>query len=405
VEPGTLRHRQPEARPVESVLTPGAVPPAAVLPAAVLSAADPAAALAPAEQAASSRRRRPRLRSVRSVGVLAVAVSLVVVVSVAAMPLLFAGQPAVAADPEADPVSPLPAVGTYVLPTPTPTPGRSAVPFGDTVFVVYQVAAGDNLTRIARDFGLSVTTVFWANSPALSNPDLVKIGQKLLIPPVDGVVVRASGSDTVDSIADDNEIDPQVILDANLLSGQNLDDGQLLILPGVPNKPLPHPIAAPPKPEDWLNKLEWPVPNHHTITLKFGCTTFYLEPPFGNCKHYHNGLDIGGARIGTPVVAAASGTVIYAGRKKAGADGAGGGIVVWISHKGTLYTTYNHLNSVTVKVGQHVDAGQQVGTVGNSGAAAGAHLHFEVWTDYPWTGKKMTDAVDPLLYTAWKPGS
>jgi len=295
-------------------------------------------------------------------------------------------------------------VGTYVLPPPTPTPGRSTVPVPDSVFALYQVSAGDNLTRIARDFGISVTTLYWANSTAVPNPDLVKIGQKLLIPPMDGVVIKATEGDTVDTIADDQEIDPQVIIDANLLKGTTLTTGQLLILPGVPNKQMPHPVSVP-KPDDWLNKLTWPVPGHHTITQKFGCSTFYLEPPFGNCKHWHNGLDIGGARIGTPVVAAAGGTVIYAGRKKTGADGAGGGIVVWISHKGTLYTTYNHLNSVTVKAGQSVAAGQQVGTLGNTGASVGAHLHFEVWVDYPWTGKSMADAVDPLLYTAWKPGS
>jgi murein DD-endopeptidase MepM/ murein hydrolase activator NlpD len=77
--------------------------------------------------------------------------------------------------------------------------------------------------------------------------------------------------------------------------------------------------------------------------------------------------------------------------------------VVWISHGGTLYTTYNHLSGVTVKAGQRVQAGQQVGAIGATGAADGAHLHFEVWVDYPWTGKSMADAQDPLLYTSWKP--
>ncbi len=360
---------------------------------------------APETPASLPRGRGRRKLSFGLGAVLASALGAVVVVSAGLIPLALSREPVPVAGIGAHSGgSPLPAVGTYVLPPPTPTPGRSVVPVPDSTFSLYQVAAGDNLTRIARDFGLSVTTLYWANSSAVPNPDLVKIGQKLLIPPMDGVVMKAGDGDTVETIADDQEIDPQVIIDANLLKGTTLASGQLLILPGVPNKPMPHPVSAP-RPEDWRNKLEWPVPGHHTITQKFGCTTFYLEPPFGNCKHWHNGLDIGGARIGTPVVAAAGGTVIYAGRKKTGADGAGGGIVVWISHKGTLYTTYNHLNSVTVKAGQKVAAGQQVGTIGNTGASEGAHLHFEVWIDYPWTGKSMADAVDPLLYTAWKPSS
>jgi len=62
---------------------------------------------------------------------------------------------------------------------------------------------------------------------------------------------------------------------------------------------------------------------------------------------------------------------IYAGWRKRGTDGAAGGIVVWISHGGgTLYTTYNHLSGVTVKIGQKVSAGQRVGSIGATGAAS-----------------------------------
>jgi len=69
----------------------------------------------------------------------------------------------------------------------------------------------------------------------------------------------------------------------------------------------------------------------------------------------HDGLDIGG-RPG-PHTCRRFGHGHLRGLEKAGTDGAAGGIVVWISHGGgTLYTTYNHLSAVTVKIGQHVTA-------------------------------------------------
>jgi murein DD-endopeptidase MepM/ murein hydrolase activator NlpD len=413
VEPGTLRARRAQewlSEPAAGGTTtaPAGWPAQFEQTETRLADADLAAgSSAPRKQRSRPHGRTPlRLRSLRFGGAAALVAALIVVISVGMMPLVLANQSEPASAGKATPVGTAPpawlvAGGTYILPTPSPTPGRSAAPIPGSAFGLYQVTAGDNLTRIARSFGLSVTTLYWSNANVIPNPDLVKIGQKLLIAPVDGVVMAAAEGDTLDAIAGEYGIDAEVIKDANSLTDSALANGQLLVLPGVPNKALPRPVAAP-KPEDWLNKLTWPVPGHHVLTLKFGCTNFALEPRFGTCAHWHNGLDIG-AGWGTPVVAAANGTVIYAGRRASGSDGAGGGIVVWISHGGTLYTTYNHLSGVTVKAGQRVEAGQQVGTIGATGAADGAHLHFEVWVDYPWTGGTMADARDPLLYTAWKP--
>ena len=57
----------------------------------------------------------------------------------------------------------------------------------------------------------------------------------------------------------------------------------------------------------------------------------------------------------------------------------GGGYQVWIAHGSNLFTTYNHMSSVSVGRGQHVDRGQHVGRMGATGFATGSHLHFEVW--------------------------
>ncbi len=349
-------------------------------------------------------------RSIGRKGGVLIAAALIVAVSVSTIALL-AGRtasaqagvhPALAAvfSPTPAPTA-TPSPSPTPDPTPTPTPPRSLVPIGNSVFSSYQVRPGDTLTRIAQDFGLSTATVFWSNSTIITDPNLIRIGWTLVIPPVDGVVMKTVKGDTLTAIADKYGIDSQVIMDANSLATADVTEGAMLLLPGVPNKPLPVALKSM-RPVDWLNKLAWPVPSSHNLTLTYGCVTYTGEPRFGTCRHWHDAIDIG-ARWGSPVVAAAAGTVIYAGRRKAGTDGAAGGIVVWISHGGTLYTTYNHLSAVTVKAGQKVQAGDQIGKIGSTGASSGAHLHFEVWTDYPWTGGTMADAKNPLLYTKWKP--
>jgi murein DD-endopeptidase MepM/ murein hydrolase activator NlpD len=106
--------------------------------------------------------------------------------------------------------------------------------------------------------------------------------------------------------------------------------------------------------------------------------------------HYgHYAIDIA-ADYGSRVRAGGSGTVIWAGWKSNG-----GGYQVWIAHGSGLYTTYNHMSSITVGRGQHVGRGQQVGRVGQSGNATGPHLHFEVWRGPVWDGGTR---VNPLGY-------
>ena len=285
-------------------------------------------------------------------------------------------------------------------PAPATAQPRVGTAIPGSAFLAYKVRAGDTLSRIANSFGLSATTLYWANSSNIPDPQLVKIGHILSIPPMDGLAIAVEAGATIQSIADKYGIDVQELVDANKLSDPILVPGQLLLVPGAETPRLPvkqAPVTVP----NWLGKLTWPALGHHTITQLFGCTGWYGEPRWGRCAHYHDGLDIGGP-TGVPVVAAAAGTVIYAGWRKRGTDGAAGGIVVWISHGGTLYTTYNHLSGVTVKIGQHVTAGQRVGTIGATGAAVGSHLHFEVWICYPWSGGDISGARDPLLYTSSK---
>jgi murein DD-endopeptidase MepM/ murein hydrolase activator NlpD len=264
----------------------------------------------------------------------------------------------------------------------------------------YVVQPGDTLGRIAGKFGLAATTIYWANKSALPDPQLLRSGQTLVIPPIDGLVVVAGQNDTLASIATRYGVASQDIIDANDLADPTVSAGETLLVPGAQTPPIPaaRGSSSGGGSTSYTGRLVWPVPGHKQITQRFGCTGVLSEPPYGRCAHYHDAIDIG-APQGSAVVASAAGTVIYAGWKLAGSDGYGGGLVVWISHGGKLYTTYNHLSAEFVKVGQTVKAGQLIGNVGMTGNASGPHLHFEVWVCYPWTGNTVSCARNPLSYT------
>ena len=104
-----------------------------------------------------------------------------------------------------------------------------------------------------------------------------------------------------------------------------------------------------------------------TITSRFG----YRVSPGGIGSTNHKGLDIA-AGCGTPIYAAAAGTVEFAGTK-----GSLGKLVI-INHGNGIKTYYAHCNSIKVLAGQTVEAGTNISTVGKTGTATGYHLHFEI---------------------------
>jgi murein DD-endopeptidase MepM/ murein hydrolase activator NlpD len=97
----------------------------------------------------------------------------------------------------------------------------------------------------------------------------------------------------------------------------------------------------------------------------------------------HEGIDIS-ASSGTPIVAAAGGTVIHAGWL------GGYGNLVVVDHGSGLATAYAHASSILVSLGQQVSQGQTIALVGSTGNSSGPHLHFEV--------RVNGTAVDPLGY-------
>ena len=127
---------------------------------------------------------------------------------------------------------------------------------------------------------------------------------------------------------------------------------------------------------EWVDTgiFAWSLLQSFTITSQFG----YRTDPFTGEISYHSGTDIA-APYGTPVLAAAGGTVTVANAT----DPWGGsyGYYVKIQHDGTFDTLYAHCSSICVTPGQQVQQGEVIGYVGSTGNSTGNHLHFEVWED------------------------
>lgn len=123
------------------------------------------------------------------------------------------------------------------------------------------------------------------------------------------------------------------------------------------------------------------IPIKGRISSRFGAR----RDPLHGRHRQHTGVDIAAPR-GTPIPAAAAGTVVFAGRR------GGYGNLVEIEHADGRRTRYAHTDRILVTVGDAVQDGQPIATVGSTGRSTGPHLHFEI--------KENGAAVDPLQVVA-----
>ncbi len=208
----------------------------------------------------------------------------------------------------------------------------------------YTVRPGDSLSKIAKQHNMSVKELQQLNN--ISNPNLIKAGQTL-------VVKGKAGEVPVASTAASSNANPQPLPKRN----------NTVVTP-----------AASPAPKD---KVTTPVKN-------------WRKPTAGNVVRTYNpnipgqkGIQIAGT-LHQPIVAANDGEIVFA-----GAGNSGYGQLIIIRHNANTYSAYGYLSSINVKEGRKVKKGEQIGTMGNSFDGRTV-LYFEIRT--------QGQTVNPMNY-------
>lgn len=265
--------------------------------------------------------------------------------------------------------------------------------------VNYVIERGDTINGIAEKFGIRPESVVWANDRNIVG-QLIP-GRTLNIVPTDGVyIARHTGNSTIADYASQYRLaDPYEIIDSEF-------NPQLRGLSPETVPPSGVPIFIP---NGEAEQINW----NPTVVREGGGAdgsggggganfiTFAPGDP-GSCGRvenpgggafwtnpmsnytwmrgftsFHTGVDLA-ASEGTPVRAANSGRVIFAGWNSWGY-----GYTVVLAH-GPFTTVYGHLSSIYVSCGQDVGAGATIAGTGNTGNSTGPHLHFEIrYNDQP----------------------
>lgn len=242
----------------------------------------------------------------------------------------------------------------------------------------HTITEGDTLAGIGARLGVSVAQLVASNDlnseQALTPGDVVRV-------PRTGFLYRITSGETLSDIAASYDVTVADIASANNIPdpGQILA-GTLIIIPTDPGAVDPAALATATStgsPESPV--FAWPVTGE--VVSAFGYRT---HPILGTWER-HNGIDID-VPEGTPVAAAASGTVFNVDN-----DPDGIGLAVYLAHADDFYTVYGHLSEIRVQPGDSISTGQQIGLSGNTGLSNGPHLHFEI-------RKTPEFPIDPLSY-------
>jgi lipoprotein NlpD len=219
--------------------------------------------------------------------------------------------------------------------------------------VYHRVRPGETLYRISKAYGVSVERLATVNH--LKDPSRIEVGQRLLIP--------GAG----------HEVPVDIVTPKETRRHHDLPNG-FEAKPGRSDDPPPAYVRG---------LFAWPVASG-SVTSGFG--------PRG--RGFHDGIDIAAA-VGTAVIAAADGEVIYADSLP------GYGNVVILRHRDGYATVYAHNRKNLVREGTKVRRGQEIATLGDSGRTTGANLHFEVRQDN--VARNPLYFLPPIVVTGAEP--
>lgn len=269
--------------------------------------------------------------------------------------------------------------GYFSKASPQTSTAKTERTFKDTA--IYTIESGDNLSIVAERFHVKSETLMWENGLTLAS--VLKVGQKLSIPPANGISHRVASGQSVEKIASLYKVDSQKIIAMNNLQSGSLTQGQVIFVPDA--KPLPS-VRTIAGTGARAAGRDAPSRNVERTKLEKTNTTptagkFLIFPTIGQLtqgfRSGHYAYDIGN-RTKPPIWAAAEGTVITA---KQGGWGGGYGNHVVVDHGNGVKTLYAHMDHLLVKTGDQVSQGEVIGQMGNTGrvrGATGIHLHFEV---------------------------
>lgn len=250
-----------------------------------------------------------------------------------------------------------------------------------TNYTVYNhvVQDGETINKIAKQYGVQIDTILWANSTEISpfNPEVRK-GMRLKIPEIDGVLHTVRAGDTVNSIAEVTHGNVFDIIELNQLvpPDYELTVGQKIFVPQG---------SLPPEPLPGLYRDYFENPLSHPA-----CTGYQFQR---GLTSYHSGIDLS-KMGGCPIRSIAAGQVTFAGW----ADGLSGYTVI-VEHGdpatgNSIKSYYLHGDGqIWVKTGDYVKKGQNLMHMGSTGYSTGTHLHLSI--------RRNNALVDPAIYVPY----
>lgn len=212
------------------------------------------------------------------------------------------------------------------------------------------VEKGDTLTSIARRYGRDFRELAWQND--ISPPYVISIGQKINLEKI------KKGAK------------PATIAKNTKKANKNVTKRK--------SSKKSHQSQPATKNHKQFNKITWRWPHLGPIVAKFN-----IGNDAKSRSRVNKGIDIGG-RQGDPVLAAASGEVVYAGNGLLGY-----GNLIIVNHNERFLSAYAHNDTISVKEGDRVEQGEKIASMGSSGVDQ-VKLHFEI--------RRNGDPVDPLDY-------
>ena len=165
---------------------------------------------------------------------------------------------------------------TIIKPVSIPT----SAPINHQAFT-YTVAAGETLSTIAARFHVTVPEIRWSNTNLYSS-DSVSTGDRIVVPPVHGIVVTTKSSDTLTGLATKYSVDPQTIIDFNRLRTATLTAGMTLVVPGGRGGEFPPPPAL------WQILAQQNNASNYPVKVVGCCLGPYVNNgfPVGWCTYY-----------------------------------------------------------------------------------------------------------------------